>query len=76
MPEIDENGVITRYEVFYSGMFDSVGNLSTANGETFSLNITGLEEFVEYNVTVRAYTRIGPGPFSSVEMEQTGSAGK
>ena len=27
-------------------------------------NLTGLEEYVEYNITVRAYTSVGPGPYS------------
>ena len=28
------------------------------------MNLTGLEEYVEYDITVRAYTSEGPGPYS------------
>ncbi len=76
LPEIDRNGVITQYEVFYISTFDFVNGSITANRDTFSVNITGLEEFVVYNVTMRAYTSVGPGPFSDIRMEQTGSAGE
>ena len=28
------------------------------------ISLTGLEEYVEYDVQVRAFTSVGPGPFS------------
>ncbi len=46
------------------------------DGDTFAANITELEESVVYNITVRAYTIVGPGPFSEVSMERTGGAGE
>ncbi len=36
-----------------------------------SIEIYSLEEYVQYNVSVRAYTSIGPGPFSSPVTERT-----
>ena len=36
----------------------------TANTSELFHELTGLEEFVEYNISVRAYTSQGPGPFS------------
>ena len=33
-------------------------------GSVLMMNLTGLEEYVEYNVTVRAYTSEGAGPYS------------
>ena len=75
--EIEQNGNITRYEVLYRSTLDFTnGSVSTMDGDTFTANITELEEFVLYNITVRAYTMVGPGPFSEVAMERTGGAGE
>ncbi len=77
VPEIEQNGVITRYEVFYRSTLDFTnGSISTMDGDTFTADITELEESVAYNITVRAYTVVGPGPFSEVAMETTGGAGE
>ncbi len=74
---MDQNGIITRYDVFYTSTFDFVDDsVVINNGATLSINITGLEEFVIYNVSVRAYTSVGPGPFSDAVREQTGGAGE
>ena len=60
MPEIDRNGIITIYEVridparFHNVCFENV------SGSELMLVVGGLEEFVEYNFTVRAYTIAGP----------------
>ncbi len=76
VPGIDQNG-ITMYEVFYLSTLDLVnGSILTDSGDTFSVNITGLEEFVDYSVSVRAYTSVGPGPFSDTVLEMTGGGGK
>ena len=75
--EIEQNGVITRYEVLYKSTLDFTnGSVFTMDGDTFTANITELEEFVLYNITVRAYTMVGPGPFSEVSMKRTGGAGE
>ena len=34
------------------------------NASELFLELTGLEGFIEYNISVRAYTSQGPGPFS------------
>ena len=36
----------------------------TMNVTERSANLTGLEEFVNYTLSVRAYTREGAGPYS------------
>jgi len=67
VPEIDRNGIVTQYEVeFNQGTFNeiSTSNLTTTNGSQLMVEIEGLEEYVEYSVRVRAYTSVGPGPFS------------
>ncbi len=77
VPDIDQNGVITMYEVFYLSTLDLVnGSILTDSRDTFSVNITGLEEFVDYSVSVRAYTSVSPGPFSDTVLEMTGGRGK
>ena len=72
VPSIDQNGVITMYEVFYDGTFN--GSVFTVG---VSVNITGLEEFVVYNISVRAYTSVGSGPFiDNAVLVMTGGEGK
>jgi len=35
------------------------------------VELEGLEEYVEYSVRVRAYTSVGPGPFSVAMVSRT-----
>ena len=44
--------------------------------DNITFSATGLEEFVFYNLTVRAYTSVGPGEFSSGILQQTEPTGK
>ena len=74
VPEIDRNGIITLYEVEYtqstfSGISSS--NLNTTNGSQLMVELEGLEEYVEYSVRIRAYTSVGPGPFSVAVVNRT-----
>ena len=65
VPEIDRNGIITQYEVEFSTFTEIfTSNLTTTNGSQLMVELEGLEEFLEYSVRVRAYTSVGPGPFS------------
>ena len=69
VPLIDQNGVITRYEVEYSQTtFSEVSmyNTTTVDSTTLMVDLTGLEEYVVYSIRVRAYTRVGAGPYSDV----------
>ena len=71
---IDQNGVITRYEVEYNQTtFSEVSmyNTTTVDSTTLMVDLTGLEEDVEYSIRVRAYTSVGAGPYSDVVMETT-----
>ena len=67
VPAIDQNGIITVYEVQYEPL-ETFGVLviQTINitANTTTKNLTGLEEYVDYDITVRAYTSVGPGPYS------------
>ena len=67
VPAIDQNGVITQYEVEYNQTtFSEVSmyNTTTVNSTTLMVDLTGLEENVEYAIRVRAYTSVGDGPYS------------
>ncbi len=66
---IDQNGVITMYEVLYTPLQNFEGQLSanTTNVSEQSVLLNYLQEYVNYTITVRAYTQEGPG-LSSSEM--------
>ena len=71
--EIDQNGIITEYEVMYEPLMTFGGLITTLTVNTTNLSITlmDLEEYVEYNISVRAYTSVGPGPYSAGIIRQT-----
>ena len=56
------------YEIEYEPLdsFDCGLMVESAitTGPVLMMNLTGLEKYVEYNITVRAYTSEGPGPYS------------
>ena len=64
----DRHGNITLYGVRFSSsdFIDSVNQtFNTSSGDETSLEVTGLEEFANYTIEVRAYTAVGPGPYSN-----------
>ena len=73
VPSIDANGIITMYEVRYVPLQTFGGLLvtETVTTSSFLLNISQLEEYVEYNISVRAYTSVGPGPYSDGIINRT-----
>ena len=64
---IDQNGIIIIYEVDYKPeqVFNGSMTVDVVNTTNTTILLKNLHESVQYNITVRAYTRIGPGPFSS-----------
>ena len=70
---IDENGVITMYEIQYAPLETFEGRISTdiCYGAILMFTLNGLEEYVEYNISVRAYTSARPGPYSAGVVERT-----
>ena len=56
--------------------FNGVLVTETVNttGPVLKITLTGLEEDVEYNICVRAFTGVGPGPYSDGMIEKTGKA--
>ena len=72
VPAIDQNGVITQYEVEYNqSTFDSVPATQNKIVNSTMTVLTGLEEYVDYSIKVRAYTSVGSGPYSDVVTERT-----
>ena len=80
VPAINRSGIITMYEVQYEPLeiFDDQISIETVitSGSVLMMNLTGLEEYVEYNISVRAYTSTGPGPYSVDISERTDTDGK
>ena len=66
VPAIDRNGIITQYEVMYEPLETFGGQISTQTMTIMNTSILlqNLQEYVEYSITVRAYTSVGEGPFS------------
>ena len=69
VPPIDQNGIITMYEVLYQPLETfggAIGPLtSSVSGTEMSVVLMDLQEFVSYDITVRAYTSVGEGPYST-----------
>ena len=78
VPFIDQNGVITMYEVLYEPLetFDgAIGPLSV-NVTELTADLTDLQEYVNYTISVRAYTSVGAGPYSDGNSAATFEDGK
>lgn len=74
VPAIHQNGPITFYQILYSpnntfnGQLAAENDLNTSNT---SILLSSLEEFVVYEVSVRAYTDVGPGNYSNPVTQRT-----
>ena len=75
---IYQNGIIIIYEVDYqpAQMFNGSMTVDVVNTTNTTIVLSALHESVQYNITVRAYTSIGPGPFSSHVLSVTEEARK
>ena len=73
VPPIDQNGIIITYEVCYEPLeiFDGTIMKDKVNTTELLYTLTDLEEFVEYNISVRAYTSEGSGPYSDAVTQIT-----
>lgn len=63
IPAISRNGLILFYEVLFCNILNcsEMQSLNTIDARTFTIVLNHLEEFTPYNITVRAYTRVGAG---------------
>ena len=77
-PENARNGNIKGFKLLYKKK-DSVGpplNLIISDVGNRNKEITGLAKFTEYAFQVLAFTSVGDGPKSSIEVERTKEDGK
>ena len=68
VPPIDQNGMVTMYEVLYQPLETFDGAIHTQTryvlGTDVSVVLVDLEEFMRYVISIRAYTSLGNGPYS------------
>ena len=67
------------YEVLYEPLETFGGAIQTqtrnVSGTEMSVVLMNLEEFVNYSISVRAYTSVGEGPYSDEMREKTNTDG-
>ena len=68
---MEQNGVITMYEVEYNQSQFGVDATQTATVTLTAVELTRLLEYVVYSVRVRAYTDAGSGPYSNATVVRT-----
>ena len=56
------NGIITGYTIKYQSLTENDNGIVKAGPNDRQANLTGLQEFVEYNISVVAFTVKGDGP--------------
>ena len=78
VPSTDRNGIITGYTVYYKAvsghMINKNERLIRVNASVRTLDMSGLEEHVMYNISVSANTSVGEGPRSEEVRERTAEA--
>ena len=65
VPENDKNGIIKGYNITYKDWRTGVEKTQTVDAPTRQVDLTGLNEFTKYNISVLAFTVKGDGPLSS-----------
>ena len=56
------NGIITGYTITYQSQTENDNGIVTADPDDRQANLTELKEFVDYNISVVAFTVKGDGP--------------
>ena len=65
MPVEQQNGIITGYTITYHSQTENDNGSVPAGPSDRQKNITGLKQYVFYNITVFASTVKGDGPHST-----------
>ena len=67
-----QNGIIAGYNITYQSQTENDNGVVQAGPNDRQANLTGLKEFVEYNISVVAFTVKGGGPanFTVVKTDQ------
>ena len=60
------NGIITGYTIKYQSLTENDNGIVKAGPNDRQANLTGLKEFVEYNISVVTFTMKGDGPPSLI----------
>ena len=60
------NGIITGYNITYKSQTENDNGAVLAGPNDHQANLTGLKEFVKYNISVVAFTVKGDGPPSVI----------
>ena len=78
VPEGDRNGGVTHYEVLYTPhtVFEGQISAETVIVVDMTTVLVGLEEYVTYNISVRANNSAGFGPYSDAVQAATLQASK
>lgn len=67
-PDIDHNGILTQYEVQFNQTVTNITHLLSdsvlVSAQDTSVTLMGLGALLDYNVTVRALTIVGPGQYN------------
>ena len=72
IPGRDQNGFIADYEVQIEPLdFPADISVDLLTTTSLSIVVTGLQEYVFYSISVRAYTSVGPGPYNDPVTERT-----
>ena len=61
-----QNGIITGYYIKYESQTENDNGVLLAGPNDRQANLTGLKEFVKYNISVVAFTVKGDGPPSVI----------
>ena len=61
-----QNGIITGYSIAYESHTENDNGVVLAGPNDRQANLTGLKEFVKYNISVVAFTVKGDGPPSVI----------
>ena len=70
--EVLANGIIINYEVQFEPLqFSQTLTTSSVNTTNLTVLLSSLQEYVEYDISVRAYTSVGPGPYSDPVTQRT-----
>ena len=65
VPENDKNGIIKGYNITYKDWRTGVEKTHIVDAPTRQVELTGLNEFTKYNISVLAFTVKRGGPPSS-----------
>jgi len=76
----DRNGVINTYEIEYTPLENFEGRIGTNEMNVTSASrstvLSDLQSYVNYSISIRAYTSVGPSFYSQPELQLTFQDGK